>query len=63
MLMEERLVFGKCILAEPLRERKNIRNSWWTFCADMIANQYLTLPVAQGISFYISYAMRKFVKK
>ena len=53
MLMEERLVFGKCILAEPLREHKNIRNSWWTFCADMIANQYLTLPVAQGISFFI----------
>ena len=51
MLMEERLVFGKCILAEPLRERKNIRNSWWTFYADMTANQYLTLPVAQGSIF------------
>ena len=51
MLMEEQLEFGKCILAEPLRERKNIRNSWWTFCADMTANQYLTLPVAQGTSF------------
>ena len=51
MLMEEQLEFGKCILVGPLRERKNIRNSWWTFCADMIANQYLTLPVAQGISF------------